>query len=600
MAVGVATRPALGGSEGEGDLLSAGESALAGALLAVDPHGLGGAVLLRPTHDAARRWSLRLSVSMGARTMRRLPINATEDRVLGGMDLAATLVLGRRVVMRGVLAESDEGIVVVPLAERLMPSTTSALCDALDFGEVRLERDGIAARHAARVAVVALDETADGVGDVQVTSSLSDRLAFQLQLPMGEDDSWWPDASEVTAARALLAHIDGAEAARDLSMLADALGIASLRAVLLAVRAARACAALDGRSCVTSDDVEVAARLVLAPRATRVPPSSEPPPDAPDDVEPPSTEGQEGDSANNTQQGIPDEVLLEAVRAFLPPDLLADAAAPTRRRGGSAGRRGRERSGGERGRQLRAEAGRPTAGRTLDPVATLRVAAPWQRVRSVERQREGKGIAGTLDVRRDDLRIRRFKRQSGTTTIIAVDASGSMALQRLAEAKGAVELLLAQTYVRRDKVALVAFRGAQATLLLPPTRALARAKRLIAALPGGGGTPLASAIDVVHAAALAALRDGQEVVALWLTDARANIARDGTPGRAKAMDDATRAARAFRALGVSAVLIDTSPRGEGGARDLARELGGRYVPLPSAQAHEVARCVTQTRRGGDA
>ncbi len=590
-----------GDLDGAEDFLRLGQGAIAGALLAVDPRGLGGAILLRPTHEAARRWCARLHDAMGARVSRRLPINATEDRVLGGMDLAATLARGERVVMRGVLAESDGGIVVAPLAERLLPSTTSALCDALDGGEVRLERDGIAARHAARIILIALDESAEELGDVQVASSLTDRLAFVLQLPVGQDDGWWPDASEIAAARTLLPTIDARSAARDLSHLADALGVVSLRAVLQAVRCARACAALDGRQVVTRDDVTIAGRLVLAPRATRVPPSPEQPPEAPpDQVEPPPTDGDEGESTNNAQQELPNEVLLAAIRAFLPPDLLGSANDSRGRRARSAGRRGRESNGGARGRQLRAEAGRPSAGRTLDPIATLRVAAPWQRVRRAERIRDGRSAANSLDVRRDDLRIRRFKQQSGTTTIIAVDASGSMALQRLAEAKGAVELLLAQTYVRRDKVALVAFRGAEATLLLPPTRALARAKRLVAALPGGGGTPLASAIDVVHGVAIGALREGQEVIALWLTDGRANIARDGTPGRAKAMEDATRAARSFRTLGVSAVLIDTSPRGEVSARDLAREFGGRYIPLPSAQAQDVARCVTQSRRGVDA
>lgn len=174
-----------------------------------------------------------------------------------------------------------------------------------------------------------------------------------------------------------------------------------------------------------------------------------------------------------------------------------------------------------------------------------------------------------------------------------------MALQRLAEAKGAVELLLAQTYVRRDKVALIVFRGERAVLLLPPTRALARAKRLLAALPGGGGTPLASAIDVVHATALQAMREGQDVVAVWLTDARANIARDGTPGRPRALEEARRSAIAFRELGQSAVMIDTSPRGEAAARELSSALGARYVPLPSAQARDVARCVRESRATGE-
>lgn len=583
-------------------VVAEGLATLAGSLLAVDPRGLGGAVLLRPTHDAARAFASRLREAMGPSTpLRRLPVNATDDRVLGGLDLAATLATGRRVVMRGVLAECDGGVLVMPLAERTMAGTVSALSDALDSGEVVLERDGVAARHDARLTVLALDETGEAVGDVHVSPALADRLAFHLVLPYLIDaDAWWPSYEEVEAARARLSTVDGSRAAPDLCALADALGIESLRAVVLAMRAARANAALAGRDAVAADDIEVAAQLVLAPRATRLPPPPESPPEPPPPPSEPQqpSEPREGEDTSSQAQGIPEEVLLEAVRALLPPDLLEAAAKSTRRRAHSAGRRGRESTGGERGRQLRSAPGRLESGKRLDPIATLRASAPWQPVRRREREVAQRASAGSLDVQRDDFRIRRYKRQTGTTTIIAVDASGSMALQRLAEAKGAVELLLAQTYVRRDKVALIAFRGEKATLLLPATRALARAKRMLAGLPGGGGTPLASAIELVHATALGALREGQDVVAVWLTDARANIARDGSPGRGRAMDDATRAARAFRELGQVAVMIDTSPRGEAAARDLSLALGGKYVPLPSAQAREVARAVSSARTEG--
>lgn len=588
--------------EGGPAVVAEGLATLAGSLIAVDPRGLGGAVLLRPTHDAARAFASRLREAMGPSTpLRRLPVNATDDRVLGGLDLAATLATGRRVVMRGVLAECDGGVLVMPLAERTMAGTISALCDALDSGEVVLERDGVAARHDARLAVLALDETGEAIGDVHVSPALADRLAFHLVLPYAIDpDAWWPSRDDVMAARANLSTVDGSRAAPDLCALADALGIDSLRAVVLAMRAARANAALAGRAAVAAEDIEVAAQLVLAPRATRLPPPPESPPEPPPPPSEPQqpSEPREGEDSSTQAQGIPEEVLLDAVRALLPPDLLEAAAKSTRRRAHSAGRRGRESTGGERGRQLRSAPGRLEAGKRLDPIATLRAAAPWQPVRRRDREAANRASAGSLDVQRDDFRIRRYKRQTGTTTIIAVDASGSMALQRLAEAKGAVELLLAQTYVRRDKVALIAFRGEKATLLLPATRALARAKRMLAALPGGGGTPLASAIELVHATALSALREGQDVVAVWLTDARANIARDGSPGRARAMDDAKRAARAFRELGQVAVMIDTSPRGEAAARDLSLALGGKYVPLPSAQAREVARAVSSARTEG--
>ena len=583
-------------------LVVEGLATLAGSLLAVDPRGLGGAILLRPTHEAARAFAHRLRDAMGESTpLRRLPVNATDDRVLGGLDLAATLATGRRVVMRGVLAECDGGILVMPLAERTMPGTISALCEALDVGEVVLERDGVAARHAARLTIVAFDETAEAVGDVQVSPGLADRLAFQLVLShLPDAEAYWPSSREVQEARARLGRVETGAAARDLCALADALGIDSLRAVVLAMRAARAHAALNARESVIAEDLEVAAQLVLAPRATRVPPPPETPPEPPPPPSEPQqpSEPKEGEESSTQSQGIPEEVLLEAVRALLPPDVLESAAKSGKRRAHSAGRRGRESTGGERGRQLRSAPGRLEAGKRLAPIATLRTAAPWQPVRRRERAGAQSAAAGALDVQRDDFRIRRYKRQTGTTTIIAVDASGSMALQRLAEAKGAVELLLAQTYVRRDKVALIAFRGERATLLLPATRALARAKRMLAGLPGGGGTPLASAIELVHATALGALREGQDVVAVWLTDARANIARDGTPGRAKAMEDAKRAARAFRELGQVAVMIDTSPRGETAARELSQALGGKYIPLPSAQARDVARAVSTAKAQG--
>ena len=590
----------------EQGLVAEGLAVTAGALLAVDPAGLGGAVLLRPAHDQVHAWCAALREALGEGTpLRRLPVHATEDRVLGGLDLAATLATGRRVVMRGLLAEAHGGILVMPLAERAPTGTVSALTEALDSGEVVLERDGVTARHAARLVVVALDETAEAVGDVQVSPALTDRLAFQLQLPhRAPVTATWPSPTDVAQARRRLARVEGSRVARDLVALADALGIRSMRACVLALRAARAHAALGGRVTVGVEDVEVAAQLVLAPRATRLPPELEPAPPAAPPPDEGMNEGGERSEGDSRREGIPEEILLEAVRALLPPDVLAPSASAARRRVHSAGRRGRESQGGERGRQLRAAPGRLEGGRRLDVVATVRTAAPWQPARRREREVPVTDDATpaapapprrALDVRRDDFRIRRYKRQTGTTTIIAVDASGSMAMQRLAEAKGAVELLLAQTYVRRDKVALVAFRGDRATLLLPPTRALARAKRVIAALPGGGGTPLASAIELVHATAMTALREGQDVVAVWLTDARANIARDGTPGRPRAMEEAQRAARAFRELGQTAVLIDTSPRGEAAARDLCAAMGGRYVPLPTAQAREVARCVRESR-----
>jgi magnesium chelatase subunit D len=181
-------------------------------------------------------------------------------------------------------------------------------------------------------------------------------------------------------------------------------------------------------------------------------------------------------------------------------------------------------------------------------------------------------------------------------TLFAIDASGSSALHRLAESKGAVELLLAECYVRRDQVAVIAFRGRGAQIVLPVTRSLVRAKRSLAALPGGGGTPLASGIDAVRTLAEQMRRRGLTPLVVLLTDGQANIARDGTPGRARASEEALNAARLVRLGALAALLIDTATRPQPSAQRLAEAMQARYVPLPQADARSLLGAVQAASR----
>jgi magnesium chelatase subunit D len=229
--------------------------------------------------------------------------------------------------------------------------------------------------------------------------------------------------------------------------------------------------------------------------------------------------------------------------------------------------------------------GRLAAGARLNLVETLRAAAPWQRLR-----REGPAD-GTVKVRPSDFRLQKFVQRRESTTIFAVDASGSTALQRLAEAKGAVELLLAKAYASRARVALIAFRGLEAELILPPTRALARARSRLVGLPGGGGTPLASAMDAALAVAQAEAKRGATPQIVLLTDGRANIARGGVAGRPAAEADARAAARAIGEARIASVFIDTAPRPGPDADRFARAMGGAYSHLPYADAQSLADAV---------
>jgi magnesium chelatase subunit D len=253
----------------------------------------------------------------------------------------------------------------------------------------------------------------------------------------------------------------------------------------------------------------------------------------------------------------------------------------------SAGKTGQFQKEARRGRIIGSKAGDLRSGARLDVIATLRTAAPWQKLR----QSQSSGPS-RIHIRRDDFRISHYRQRSQTSTIFVVDASGSSALQRLAEAKGAVKLLLSECYVRRDEVALIAFRGTSAEITMPPTRALVRAQRALAALPGGGGTPIAAGIDAAVALASAVRRTGRTASLVFMTDGRANVGRDGTGGRAEAQDDARHAAKTLRGMGISTILIDTSPKPQILASELAQLMGGHYLPLPQANAARMAKAVS--------
>jgi magnesium chelatase subunit D len=584
---------------------------LVAALFAVDPVGLGGVALRSAAGPARDRWLATLNALLPANTpWRRVPLHVNDDRLLGGLDLAATLQAGRPVAQRGLLAEADGGVVLLAMAERLGASTAAAVASAIDTQALVAERHGIGARSASRIGVVALDE---GIADDEhLPARLRERLAFHLTLPPTTvpDEAALFTRDDVVAARDRFAavRIDGS-LVESLCGAALALGIDSARAPLLACRAARAAAALDGRDAVNARDASLAAALVLAPRATRLP-AAEPPPDAespaeaPDDAQaaapppadtadapPPPPPPDEADP--DTPAGPIDDRVLEAALAALPPGLLAMLALGTAKtpRSPAAGRAGASQTGNRRGRPTGVRRGEPQGGARLNLIETLRAAAPWQALRRREAEAAGARSAARIQVRREDFHLWRIRQRSETTTVFVVDASGSSALHRLAETKGAVELLLADCYVRRDSVAVIAFRGAGAELLLPPTRSLVRAKRSLAGLPGGGGTPLAAGIASAHALAESVRRRGATPGVVLLTDGRANIARDGTPGRARAGEDALAAARLIRGDGFAALLLDTSPQPQDTAREIAAAMGARYLPLPHAGAAVLSQAV---------
>ncbi|MBR3371844.1 MAG: VWA domain-containing protein, partial [Rhodobacteraceae bacterium] len=238
-----------------------------------------------------------------------------------------------------------------------------------------------------------------------------------------------------------------------------------------------------------------------------------------------------------------------------------------------------------RGRPLPSRAGTPDAAARVDVVATLRQAAPWQNLR---RQTRPNAPAGQVLLMPSDIRVRQFRAQTDRVLIFVVDASGSSALARLAEAKGAIELMLADAYATRDHVALVSFRGKGAELSLGPTRSLVQAKRQLAGLPGGGGTPLAAGLQVALETALQARGHGMAPTLALLTDGRGNIALDGRADRGQAATDAATLAQVIARQGVPALVIDTGLRPNPQLVALARNMGATQIALPRADSRALS------------
>ena len=586
------------------------------ALLAIDPHGLGGICVKSQFGPIRDVWFafLETQIAPGAH-FQKIPLQIQDEQLLGGLDLEATLQYGKPIYGTGLLAKSHGGFIVLPMAERVSPHTIAHILQVVDRGEVRHPQQ-TAEFAPCLFSMIALDE---GIGpDESIHPRLAEHMAFEVRLDqLSLNDC--KDSLEITPvviaeAKQHLPEIEcDTRFIESLMQSAAAFGVDSIRAGLFAVRAAKALAALRNQQAVTEDEVVDAARLVLTHRATRMPSSREElepdtEPDSAEDEEQPneeqskseqepqaqddSNQGQDTD-ANQPKENIEqpsaddlEELLIEAIRAGIPPNALAQLSAGLGRansKQGSKGQFGQLQKNANSGRPAESWRGLPKGGKRLDLLKTIRAAVPWQTMRQAESRLKPPSVSNQrsqIQIRADDLHIKRYQQRQGVVTIFLVDASGSSATQRLAEAKGAVEQLLADCYIRRDEVAMIALRGRTAEVVLPPTRSLVRAKRNLAALPGGGGTPLATGFAAVNAMALSIRRKGMTPLIVVMTDGVANVTLEGVGGRERAHQDALHTARQLRAGGHAILFIDTASAPQALAEALANEMNAQYLPLP--------------------
>ena len=576
-------------------------------LLAVDPR-LGG-IAIGASVGSGKSSLARASVGLfGLRSsFVELPLGSDEEALLGGIDIEATLRTGTRTARNGVLARAHGGVLYADALNLLPDSVVNILLGALDTGTVQLEREGMSQQIACRFRLIGTYDPAEGLP----RRHLLDRIGLLVLLPSlssaderhdvlvhhhhPEYDHWHElatlDAALIDQARALLPEVvispEQQYALVDLALRA---GVEGHRVDVFACAVACAAAALDLRTSVSSADLDVAARFVVLPRATRdvLPPEpaateqqpAPPPPPPAADASPPDDDAHEAEQQPAPQELTPPtEEVMAALLTELPMS-LNDLPFRTIRRGRS-GSRGA--TNGTRGRHIRSTAGDPRRAR-IDVPSTLRAAAPWQPLRH-----KNALTARRILLRVDDVRVKEFRSKAGVLFCFVVDASGSMALNRMRQAKGAVQTLLQQAYVHRDRVALLAFRGVQCDVLLPASQSVELARRALDILPTGGTTPLAAALlGTIEVAKQARGKGIQQCVALFLTDGRGNV---GLQAGVAIDAEITTLAAAVAAAGIKSVVIDTQrnylSRGEG--RVLAEKLAGEYIYLPNASGADIAQ-----------
>lgn len=557
------------------------DAVLAPALAAIDPYHLHGIWLSARMGPVRAKWLSAVTHMIPDRSVQRLSPSMHDGDLFGDLDIAATLAEGRKVRTSGIAAQAAH-LWLMPMAEQVTTSLAAKLAYALENNESAL--------------LIALDEALQE--EDPCPNGLTSRLALHVSLEgLRLIDCLDPviSAGDIDQARSVLASVSYSDdVLKRITALAVQLGIRDFHAPLAALYTARASAALHGHDLIEQEDIEAALRLVLAPRAKQWPQAEvlddgETDPPNPDfDQEPPE---QDGDS--NAKLTVSEDVVLEALQASLPPDALKRLANGARRTRGrqaasGSGRRKRNRS---RGRPMPSRPGPLRDGAMLHILDTLKAAAPWQVVRS-RQLGEIDPDKKRLHIWPADFRIRQFEDRSERVLIFLVDASGSAAMSRLAETKGAIELLLAEAYARRDHVALIAFRGEVAEVLLPPTRSLVQTKRRLASLPGGGGTPLASGLEAGFHLAQAAQAKGMLPALIVLTDGQGNIDLQRQPGRKRANDDAAHLARLLSQQGWPALVVDISARPRPASQDLATLMSADYLPLPHANAERLSAAVS--------
>lgn len=592
----------------------------------------------------------------------QVPLNVMEDRLLGSADLEESVKSGKTVFAPGLLAKAHRGVLYVDDINLLDDETANILLNIVNDGYVNVEREGISVRYPCRPLLIATFNPEE--------AELRDHLLDRIAISLSADAQVLEIAQRVDAVDAVIdfspseggaASEEGKEALKvaianesdlatsiifareyikDLDIAPSQMlylceeairaGCQGHRAEIFATEVAKASAALNGRQ-INGDDLKTAVKLAIFPRGTFIntpmdeddmmPPPPPPPPPPPmdeqqdqdkdeedqeeeEDIEEPEDEEDDAPEDSPDVPEVPQEFMFDVDATPIDPDLIEFSQ---RERSGKGGGRGLIFSM-DRGRYIKPMLPKGNVVR-LSVDATLRAAAPYQksrRARAVGTKYEERGV----HIEKGDVRVKKMARKAGSLIIFLVDASGSMALNRMNAAKGAAVSLLAEAYQSRDQICLIPFQGEYADVLLPPTKSIAMARKRLETMPCGGGSPLAHALQTACLTGLNAQKSGDvgKVVVVAITDGRANVplcvsmgeefdpdndenSKEGKPSRAYLKEEVLACAKKMGSLqGFNLLCIDTENKfiSTGLAKEIANAAQGKYHQITKADGGAIA------------